>query len=65
MKLEFFKNYRFVPESDGTLKLAFVCRECGKVVTEPGHYSVPVGRDGSMMYHLADFVCEDCMEKED
>lgn len=65
MKLDFFKNYRLIPEADGSFSIGFVCRECGKVVTEPGHYSIPCGRDGSVLYHLADFVCEECMEKED
>ena len=42
-----------------------VCRECGKVVTDPGHYSIPCSPGGVPEYHLADFVCEDCMNKEE
>lgn len=65
MKFDFFKNYRLIPETDGSFSIGFVCRECGKVVTDPGHYSIPCSPGGVPEYHLADFVCEDCMNKEE
>ena len=62
--MRYFDNYRLRVSEDGRLTVSYVCRKCGKETEEPADASIPCAASGVAMYHLAEFVCKECYEKE-
>lgn len=61
-----FKNYKlYLDDKDtGRLSIKYVCSKCDKEMDNPLHYRIPCGEAGIPLYHLAEFMCDECKNND-
>lgn len=61
--MNFFNNIIFKVNSEGYVRVTFLCKKCGKEISEPADFVIPCTHAGVPLYHLTEFICEDCYKK--